>query len=466
MGAVWEGTHATLGTRVAVKFIDPEYADSPDARNRFENEARAAASLRSKHVVEMYDHGLSEDGSPFIVMEYLEGEPLDQRLDREGRLSPAETARILLQACRAVARAHSAGIVHRDLKPENLFLVWDDEEQTDFVKVLDFGIAKFTDRSVNASSATRTGSVLGTPFYMSPEQARGLRSVDHRTDVWSLGVIAYRCIVGSLPFDGEAIGDLLVRLCTEPIPVPSQMVPDVPAGFDAFILRALSRDLTQRFQTVQEFADSLARTCGVASRSMLASADPSNPTPELPRVRQRLSGAGSKKSSAHSHGDETGGALTQSTDPTQARRSQDSGAGRALDCGADRARHRRWNRGQDAGGTRRSAGAGGQDARASRGRARAATRSAEPGEPDLERGVARACGARAARERQPRRFATDRSAASCAAPRAPGFERVRGTAAKTGQAADRSRVTDVPLAEAGNRWCGVASAGLRKSEWR
>src|SRR5687768_1293082 len=203
MGAVWEGTHATLGTRVAVKFIDPEYADSPDARNRFENEARAAASLRSKHVVEMYDHGLSEDGSPFIVMEYLEGEPLDRRLDREGRLSPAETARILLQACRAVARAHRAGIVHRDLKPENLFLVWDDEEQSDFVKVLDFGIAKFTDRSVNVSSATRTGSVLGTPFYMSPEQARGLRSVDHRTDVWSLGVIAYRCIVGSLPFDGE-----------------------------------------------------------------------------------------------------------------------------------------------------------------------------------------------------------------------------------------------------------------------
>jgi eukaryotic-like serine/threonine-protein kinase len=318
MGAVWEGTHTTLGTRVAVKFIDPEYADSPDARNRFENEARAAASLRSKHVVEMYDHGLSEDGSPFIVMEYLEGEPLDQRLDREGRLSPAETARILLQACRAVARAHGAGIVHRDLKPENLFLVWDDEEQSDFVKVLDFGIAKFTDRSVNVSSATRTGSVLGTPFYMSPEQARGLRSVDQRTDIWSLGVIAYRCIVGSLPFDGEAIGDLLVRLCTEPIPVPSQVVADVPPGFDAFIQRALSRDLTQRFQSVQEFADSLARTCGVASRSMLASADPSNPTPELPRVRQRLSGGGSNKA----RGDETGGALVQSTDPTRARRSR------------------------------------------------------------------------------------------------------------------------------------------------
>ena len=324
MGAVWEGTHVTLGTHVAVKFIDPEYADSPEARSRFENEARAAASLRSKHVVEMYDHGLSEDGSPFIVMEYLEGETLDQRLDRVGRLPPAETARILYQACRAVARAHAAGIVHRDLKPENLFLVWDEEEQSDFVKVLDFGIAKFTDRSVGASSATRTGSVLGTPFYMSPEQARGLRSVDHRTDVWSLGVIAYRCIVGSLPFDGEAIGDLLVRLCTEPIPVPSQVAPDVPPQFDAFMQRALSRDLSLRFQTVQEFADALTRACGVATRSVLASADLSNPTPPLPRTQSRRDSSGAKKSSHDSELGVTGGALTHSADPTQTRRSRTS----------------------------------------------------------------------------------------------------------------------------------------------
>ncbi len=320
MGAVWEGMHATLGTRVAVKFIDPEYADSPEARNRFENEARAAASLRSKHVVEMYDHGLSDDGSPFIVMEYLEGEPLDRRLDRVSRLSPEETARILHQACRAVARAHATGIVHRDLKPENLFLVWDDDEQADFVKVLDFGIAKFTDRrSSTASSATRTGSVLGTPFYMSPEQARGLRSVDHRTDIWSLGVIAYRCLVGQLPFDGEAIGDLLVRLCTEPIPIPSQLQPDVPPGFDAVIEKALERDLTRRYQSVQEFADDLSRACGVPVRSVLASAELSNPTPELPRVFPRLvlSTKRSEPSAAA-----TAGALTQSTDPTDPRRAR------------------------------------------------------------------------------------------------------------------------------------------------
>jgi serine/threonine protein kinase len=320
MGAVWEGMHATLGTRVAVKFIDPEYADSPEARNRFENEARAAASLRSKHVVEMYDHGLSEDGSPFIVMEYLEGEPLDRRLDRVSRLSPEETARILHQACRAVARAHATGIVHRDLKPENLFLVWDDDEQADFVKVLDFGIAKFTDRrSTTASSATRTGSVLGTPFYMSPEQARGLRSVDQRTDIWSLGVIAYRCLVGQLPFDGEAIGDLLVRLCTEPIPIPSQIAPDVPPGFDAVIEKALERDLTRRYQTVQEFADDLSRACGLPVRSVLASAEMSNPTPELPRVFPRLVPSARRSDPSPAA---TAGALTQSTDPTDPRRTR------------------------------------------------------------------------------------------------------------------------------------------------
>jgi len=273
MGSVWEGLHTTLGTRVAVKFIDAEYAESPEARSRFENEARAAATLRSKHVVEVYDHGVMTDGRPFIVMEFLEGEPLDKRLDRFGRLAPKDTARILHQVCRALSKAHAASIVHRDLKPENVFLVWDDEDGADIAKVVDFGIAKFTDAALGPSSATRTGSVLGTPYYMSPEQARGLRSVDHRSDIWSLGVIAYRCIVGALPFEGEAIGDLLVKLCTAPVPVPSQLVPDVPPGFDAFIQRALSRDPAERFQTSQEFAESLSAICGLSVRGPYGSRD-------------------------------------------------------------------------------------------------------------------------------------------------------------------------------------------------
>jgi serine/threonine protein kinase len=273
MGSVWEGTHISLGTHVAVKFIDAEYAESPEARNRFENEARAAAKLRSKHVVEVYDHGMTDDGRPFIVMEYLRGEPLDKRLDRVGRIPPKDTARIIMQVSRALAKAHASGIVHRDLKPENVFLVWDDEDGADVAKVVDFGIAKFTDNQLANSSATRTGSVLGTPYYMSPEQARGLRSVDHRSDLWSVGVITYRCMVGSLPFDGEAVGDLLVKLCTAPLPIPSQLAPDLPPGFDAWFAKALSREPDGRFSTAPELAEALGAVCGLSVRGAYSTGD-------------------------------------------------------------------------------------------------------------------------------------------------------------------------------------------------
>jgi serine/threonine-protein kinase len=268
MGSVWAGVHTTLGTRVAVKFIDIQHAASREARQRFENEARAAASLRSKHVVEVYDHGVTEDGRPFIVMEFLDGEPLDRRLDRVGRLHPKDAARIIAQVCRALHKAHAAGIVHRDLKPENVFLVWDDEDGADVAKVVDFGIAKFTDSVAGASSATRTGSVLGTPYYMSPEQARGLRSVDFRSDLWSVGVIGFRAMTGHLPFEGEAVGDVLVKLCTAPLPVPSELVPDLPAGLDAWMQRALCREPEGRFKNAAELSSTLSAVGGRPSRKV------------------------------------------------------------------------------------------------------------------------------------------------------------------------------------------------------
>lgn len=257
MGSVWEGVHASLGTRVAVKFIEREYADNEEARKRFDNEARAAARLESRHVVHVFDHGVTDDGKPYIVMEFLTGEPLDARLARVGRLSIGETSRLLGQVCRALARAHEAGIVHRDLKPENVYLVRSADDDDEIAKVLDFGIAKFGPQASGMSSSTRTGSILGTPHYMSPEQARGLRSVDHRTDLWSLGVIGYRCIVGTLPFQGEAMGDLLVNICTAPLPVPSQALPGLPPELDAWFARAVERDPARRYGSAAELAAGL-----------------------------------------------------------------------------------------------------------------------------------------------------------------------------------------------------------------
>jgi serine/threonine protein kinase len=143
MGSVWEGRHTSLGTRVAIKFVDQEYAESAEARSRFVTEARAAATIQSRHAIQIFDHGVTDDGRPYIVMELLVGEPLDRRLERSGRLPLPETARILGQVCRALQRAHDAGIIHRDLKPENIFLVRGPDDDEEIAKVLDFGIAKF-----------------------------------------------------------------------------------------------------------------------------------------------------------------------------------------------------------------------------------------------------------------------------------------------------------------------------------
>jgi serine/threonine-protein kinase len=174
---------------------------------------------------------------------------------------------------RALARAHRNGIVHRDLKPENVFLVWDDEDQTDVAKVVDFGIAKFTDTEASGiSSATKTGSILGTPYYMSPEQARGLKNLDARSDNWSLGVIAYEALTGERPFDGEAVGDLLVKICTADPVAPSQRVPNLPPALDEWMSRALNRDPDQRFQDVREMAEGLITVAGLPGRGTLGSA--------------------------------------------------------------------------------------------------------------------------------------------------------------------------------------------------
>jgi serine/threonine-protein kinase len=258
MGSVWIAEHLALHSLVAVKLIEPRVASNPETIARFIREARAAAALRSPHVVQILDHGI-DDGTPYIVMEMLEGESLAQRLERKGRLSAEETARILMQVARAVSRAHDTGIVHRDLKPGNIFLVENDDDE--LAKVLDFGVAKAPPTTFETSGVgTQEGAFVGTPSYMSPEQAEGVPDIDWRSDLWSLGVIAFECLVGRRPFEAEGLGGLVLKICSRPLPVPSQVAP-VPAGFDAWFARACARSPDERFTDAKELATELRAIC-------------------------------------------------------------------------------------------------------------------------------------------------------------------------------------------------------------
>jgi serine/threonine-protein kinase len=268
MGKVWTAEHLSLHSMVAVKLIDEELATRPEAVARFLREARAAAQIRSPHIVQVFDVGI-DNGIPFLAMELLQGESLAERLQRVSRLSPADTARLLSQVARGIARAHGVGLVHRDLKPDNVFLERNDEEE--LAKVLDFGVAKALIPGFDTESgATRTGALIGSPHYMSPEQAEASTTLDHRTDVWSFGVMAFECLTGMKPFNQSSLGSQVLAICAWPMPLPSR-VADVPIGFDAWFARACSRSPAGRFGSIQEAAQSLSQVCQGATLSARAS---------------------------------------------------------------------------------------------------------------------------------------------------------------------------------------------------
>jgi serine/threonine-protein kinase len=254
MGTVWRAEHLTLDATVAIKLLKPEIAADSILRKRFLREAKAAAQLRSPHVVQILDHG-EDDGTAFICMELLHGESLRARLGREGRLTPTETALVVRHVARAIQRAHDAGIVHRDLKPDNVFLIDNDGDL--LAKVLDFGIVKTTQQPSHPEGfETASGVVVGTPCYMSPEQMAGAAEVDHRTDIWALGVIAFECLCGQRPFHGGSLTEIAVRISLEPIPLPSSLA-TVPRGFDEWFQHATSRDRESRFDSAKCMADEL-----------------------------------------------------------------------------------------------------------------------------------------------------------------------------------------------------------------
>ena len=262
-GAVYKAVHPLIGKAAAIKVLNRQYSSNPQMVSRFISEARAVNQIRHRNIIDIFAFGSIEDGRQYFVMELLEGMPLDVYLKEKGRLSPEEAIPILRSIARAIDAAHGAGIAHRDLKPENVFLTFDEDGKI-FPKLLDFGIAKLLDASSTSgagrgdSPKTRTGTPMGTPYYMSPEQSRG-KNVDHRTDIYSLGVMAHELLTGKLPFDGESMMDLLLKQISQAPPPMSSVMSDIPAALDAPVLAMLEKEADKRPPTLTAAVDALAR---------------------------------------------------------------------------------------------------------------------------------------------------------------------------------------------------------------
>jgi serine/threonine protein kinase len=272
MGAVYEAENLRIRRRVAIKILHPQIAQKADTLRRFEREAQAAGRIGSKHIIEVLDLGELSDGSRFMVMEFLDGTTLDQRIRSKGRLTPEDATPIIAQLLEGLGAAHEAGIIHRDLKPANIFLT-SNRGAVDFVKILDFGVSKFNVLN-EEMSMTSTGAVLGTPYYMSPEQAKGSRQVDPRSDLYAVGVILYECITGQVPFSAETFNELIFRIVLESPPPVESFVPNLDSAFTALIHKAMAREANERFQTAAEFRMAIlkwaeAATSGPVLPSML-----------------------------------------------------------------------------------------------------------------------------------------------------------------------------------------------------
>ena len=258
MGVVFEGAHELTGRKVAIKLLLPTYATDTDVVGRFFQEAKAAAGLNHPSVVDVLDMG-HEGHDAFLVLEFLDGEPLDALLERRGKISVDELLPILLPVIDALGAAHERGIVHRDLKPENIYISRDLRGRKT-PKVLDFGVAKLTEG--DSSVETRTGGVVGTPQYMSPEQAQGMKDLGPTSDVWSMAVVIYESLCGARAFDAESIPALLLQICTfDPLPL-EERAPDVPPAIAEVVRRGMSRDLARRYASMEQLGRALIDAAG------------------------------------------------------------------------------------------------------------------------------------------------------------------------------------------------------------
>jgi len=258
MGTVWLGEHTLIGRRAAIKVLHRDRSSQRESIERFFTEARATSAVEDPGIVQIYDFGVTTNGTAYLVMEYLDGEPLSARLRRLRLLSPHDAVRITRQIAGSLAAAHALGIVHRDLKPENLFMVRDGETSAgERPKILDFGIAKLGRNRERFH--TRTGAVMGTPAYMSPEQCNDSGKIDHRTDVYSLGCVLFHLLTGRPPFDGEGVGATIASHLRSPAPRPSDLAAHVPAVVDPLVLRCLAKRPEGRFSSMLE----LQQACDV-----------------------------------------------------------------------------------------------------------------------------------------------------------------------------------------------------------
>jgi eukaryotic-like serine/threonine-protein kinase len=260
MGAVYMGEHPLIGKRVAIKVLLEELVANEALVTRFFHEAKAANDIRHQNIVDIVDFGkLDKEGGGkvvYLIMELLEGQSLASRLDSR-QLSFDEARHILSQCCSGLAASHAKGIIHRDLKPDNIFLVRQGKDEN-FVKILDFGIAKLTSTSSTPNAKTRTGTLIGTPAYMSPEQCAGRGNIDARSDVYALGIVMYEMLTGHVPFKGEGFGDIVVAHLTETPKKPSELRADIPPELDAIVMKAIEKEVEARFQSMEELGVALA----------------------------------------------------------------------------------------------------------------------------------------------------------------------------------------------------------------
>jgi serine/threonine-protein kinase len=263
MGSVFLAEHPVIGRKAALKVIHPQHARNPEVVARFVNEATAINRIGHQHIVEVTDFGRTPAGDFYFAMEHLEGEALSDLIARAAPFPPARALAIAAQIADALAASHAHGVIHRDLKPENVFLVTRGED-TSFVKVLDFGLAKLINEQGAAPHETRRGVVMGTPYYMSPEQCEGRRELDERADVYSLGVVLFEMLTGHLPFGGDAYGEILMKHLTARPAAARSLVPDLPAELDAIIHRALAKRPADRFASMALFREALLEPVGHA----------------------------------------------------------------------------------------------------------------------------------------------------------------------------------------------------------